>query len=317
MRKNSNRKPTCIIVSVLLVCGILSSFFGESEANNKTEVKQNKQVEERVSSPKVKKEEKVIKKTTLKTIPKYNGEPYIEINNNNPYFKKSDYTTKAFEHYSDLDELGRPGVAYANICKKLMPTEERQSIGMVKPVGWQTVKYDWVEGKYLYNRCHIIGFQLAGENANEKNLLTGTRSLNIKGNLPFENEVAEYVKRTGNHVLYRVTPIYKDDNLLCSGELMEGYSVEDNGQGVKFCIYAFNEEPGVIINHKTGDNKSDGTYASSVDETKKEDFILNTRSMVIHRPSCRSLPEPQNKKKVHSSIEILKDNGYRPCGNCM
>lgn len=179
---------------------------------------------------------------------------YKVINNNVPYFTDDEITTKVFEKYSPLDSLGRCGVAYANICKKLMPTEKRESISSVKPSGWVQNRYDFVDGESLYNRCHLIGFQLAGENANPKNLITGTRYLNVEGMLPFENMVADYVKETNNHVLYRVTPVFDGDNLVASGVEMEALSVEDRGEGVEFNVYCFNIQPGVTINYKTGEN---------------------------------------------------------------
>lgn len=180
---------------------------------------------------------------------------YVVINDNNPDFKEEDLTTKSFEKYSNLDKLGRCGVAYANIGKDTMPTEERESIGQIKPTGWHTARYDCVDGKYLYNRCHLIGYQLTAENANEKNLITGTRYMNVEGMLPFENQVAEYIKETGNHVLYRVTPIFKENNLVASGVQMEAKSVEDNGQGVLFNVYVYNNQPGIEINYLTGESK--------------------------------------------------------------
>lgn len=185
----------------------------------------------------------------------YDGQPYAKINQNIPFFTENEYTTESFENYSELDSLGRCGVAYANISKELMPTEERGEIGMIKPSGWHTVKYpEVIEDLFLYNRCHLIGYQLAGENANEKNLITGTRYLNVEGMLPFENEVASYVRRTGNHVLYRVTPVYEDDNLVAEGVLMEAYSVEDQGKGIEFCVFVYNVQPGIEIEHKTGES---------------------------------------------------------------
>lgn len=188
-------------------------------------------------------------------IPAFSGESYIILNNNEPNFLKEDYNTESFEKYSELDKLGRCGIAYANIGSDLMPTEERGSIGMIKPSGWHTVKYDNIDGKYLYNRCHLIGYQLTGENANPKNLITCTRFMNTKGMLQFENEVANYIKKTNNHVLYRVTPIYEDDNLLASGVVMEAYSVEDNGAGVKFNVFVYNIQNGIEIDYKTGESK--------------------------------------------------------------
>lgn len=188
-------------------------------------------------------------------IPSYTGQTYVELNGNMPYFTDTEKVTEAFENYSDLDSLGRCGQAYANICQELMPTEERESIGMIKPSGWQTVKYpDIIKDLYLYNRCHLIAFCLAGENANEKNLVTGTRYLNVTGMLPFETQVAEYVEGTGNHVLYRVTPIFVSDELVCRGVEMEALSVEDGGAGICFHIFAYNEQPGITIDYATGES---------------------------------------------------------------
>ena len=191
----------------------------------------------------------------LDEIPDYIGSPYVTINENIPYFSEEEYTLDAFEKYSDLDELGRCGVAYANICKEIMPTEKRGEIGSIKPSGWHTVKYnDLIDGNYLYNRCHLIGYQLAGENANEKNLITGTRYLNVTGMLPFENQVDDYVEQTNNHVLYRVTPVFEGDNLVASGVEMEAYSVEDDGEGICFNIFAYNVQPGIIIDYSNGES---------------------------------------------------------------
>ena len=196
---------------------------------------------------------------SLDAIPAYDGKAYVAVNNNEPFFTDSDMTTTAFESYSDLDSLGRCGVAYANICKEIMPTEKRGKIGMIKPSGWHTVKYDVIKDRYLYNRCHLIGYQLAGENANPKNLITGTRYLNVEGMLPFENLVADYVNNTGNHVLYRVTPMFSDSNLVANGVLIEAKSVEDNGGGILFNVYCYNVQPGVGINYENGDSWLDGT----------------------------------------------------------
>ena len=191
---------------------------------------------------------------TITDIPEYSGEAYIILNNNEPEFTIEDLTLESFEKYSNLDSLGRAGVAYANISKELMPTEERGSIGMIKPTGWHTVKYDNVDGKYLYNRCHLIGYQLTGENANEKNLITCTRYMNTVGMLEFENKVADYIKKTNNHVLYRVTPIYEGNNMLTDGVQMEALSVEDNGAGIKFNVFVYNVQDGININYQTGES---------------------------------------------------------------
>lgn len=222
------------------------------------------------------------KKITLSNLPEYSGAAYVELNDNVPTFTKSEITKKSFESYSDLDDEGRCGVAFANVCKETMPTEERGKIGMVKPSGWQTVKYDCVDGKYLYNRCHLIGFQLTGENANVKNLITGTRYMNVDGMLPFENEVADYVKETDNHVLYRVTPIFKGDNLLASGVQMEAYSVEDKGKGVSFNVFCYNVQPGIDIDYSNGDSRlSKGTIASiSLSYSKYTLSVGNSKTLV-------------------------------------
>ncbi len=191
----------------------------------------------------------------IEEIPSYSGNDFIIINNNKPFFEESDYTATSYENYSTLDDFGRCGVATANIGVDLMPIEERGSIGMVKPSGWHTIKYDIVEGKYLYNRCHLIGYQLTGENANVQNLITCTRQMNTKGMLNFENQVAEYIKKTNNHVLYRVTPIFGGENLVASGVEMEAHSVEDNGDGIEFHVFVYNVQEGIDIDYKTGESK--------------------------------------------------------------
>lgn len=188
-------------------------------------------------------------------IPPFSGTPYVEVNGNIPCFEETEHTTDSFETYSELDTLGRCGAAYANVGKDLMPTEERGAIGSVKPSGWHTVKYDCVDGNYLYNRCHLIGYQLTGENANEKNLITGTRYMNVEGMLPFENAVDDFVEATNHHVLYRVTPVYDGDDLVANGVLMEGWSVEDGGRGICFCVYVYNCQPGVEIDYATGESR--------------------------------------------------------------
>ena len=192
---------------------------------------------------------------SLDNIPTYSDKNYVVIDSNNPNFSESDFSTKSYEIYSPLDYLGRCGVAIANIGIDLMPTEERESIGMIKPSGWHTIKYDIIQDKYLYNRCHLIGFQLTGENANERNLITCTRQMNTKGMLEFENKVTNYIKKTKNHVLYRVTPIYEGDNLVASGVQMEALSVEDNGAGIKYNVFVYNVQDGIIINYKNGDSR--------------------------------------------------------------
>lgn len=285
-------------------------------------------------------------------VPAYSGEPYTAVNNNEPYFTSDDLTTEAFENYSELDALGRCGVAYANVCLETMPTEKRGSISEVKPTGWHSVKYDNVDGKSLYNRCHLIGYQLTAENANQQNLITGTRYLNVDGMLPFENMVADYVKETDNHVLYRVTPIFTGDNLVADGVLMEGYSVEDEGDGICFCVYAYNVQPGITIDYATGDSwlssekgnsdsssggnsavsqsaadKSGTQQAAVQTESVKEtsapvstgtEYILNTNTKKFHYPSCSSVKQMKasNKKEYTGSRDDLIAQGYDPCKKC-
>ena len=253
----------------------------------------------------------------LESIPEYTGDPYVVINENVPFFTESDFTEEAFETYSDLDELGRCGATFANVGKETMPTEERGQIGMIKPSGWQTVKYDCVDGKYLYNRCHLIGYQLSAENANEKNLITGTRYLNVSGMLPFENKVADYIKETGNHVLYRVTPIYQDKNLVASGVLMEAQSVEDDT--IRFCVYCYNVQPGIQIDYATGKSSlAAGSEEASKAPDQEATYILNENSKKIHTPDCPSIQDtkPKNRKEYHGSLQELLDDGYTGCKNC-
>lgn len=253
----------------------------------------------------------------LESIPEYTGDPYVVINENVPFFTESDFTEEAFETYSDLDELGRCGAAFANVGKETMPTEERGQIGMIKPSGWQTVKYDCVDGKYLYNRCHLIGYQLSAENANEKNLITGTRYLNVSGMLPFENMVADYIKNTGNHVLYRITPIYQDKNLVASGVLMEAQSVEDDT--IRFCVYCYNVQPGIQIDYATGKSSlAAGSEEASKAPDQEATYILNENSKKIHIPDCPSVQDtkPKNRKEYHGLLQELLDDGYTGCKNC-
>jgi len=274
----------------------------------------------------------------INSIPAYTGKAYVAINNNSPFFTPEQLVNKtSFETYSNLDSLGRCGVAFANIGFDLMPTASRGSIGSVKPSGWHTVKYDCVDGKYLYNRCHLIGFQLTAENANNKNLITGTRCLNIEGMLPFENMVADFVKETKNHVMYRITPIFTDSNLLASGVLMEGYSVEDAGKGIKFCVYAYNAQPGVTITYSNGESQGPAVAAqvptpaptpaltpapapapTPTPTPVTETYVLNTSTKKFHKPSCGSVNtiKESNKGTYTGSKDDLIKQGYSPCGNC-
>lgn len=256
-------------------------------------------------------------------IPEYTGSPYVVINNNNPFFTEGDFSKESFETYSDLDDLGRCGPAFSNIGTDLMPTEKRGNIGQVKPSGWHTVKYDFVDGKYLYNRCHLIGYQLTAENANKKNLITGTRSMNVDGMLPFENMVADYIKETKNHVLYRVTPIFIGDNLVASGVLMEAQSVEDEGEGILFNVFVYNVQPGVAIDYETGeswlaDSGTSETERKKADAVKENTYILNTNSHKFHDPSCSGVDKmkEENKETYTGSRDELIEQGYSPCGIC-
>lgn len=262
---------------------------------------------------------------TKDNIPEYSGNPYVVLCNNQPSFKEKEITIKVFENYSELDALGRCGVAYANICKELMPTQERGKIGMIKPTGWHTVKYNCVDGKYLYNRCHLIGFQLAGENANEKNLITGTRYMNVDGMLPFEDEIADYVKKTNHHVLYRVTPLYKGNNLLANGVELEAYSVEDKGDGVCFHVYVYNCQPGVWIDYATGESKLDENSSGTTKQKPKENvasekelFILNKNTKKFHRKDCSSVKDMKgrNKTEYTGKRDEVIAMGYEPCQRC-
>ena len=224
-------------------------------------------------------------------------------------------TSSSYEVYSPLDSLGRCGAASACVGLDLMPTEERGSIGQVKPSGWQTVKYDCVDGKYLYNRCHLIGFQLTGENANKQNLITGTRYMNVDGMLPFENMVADYVKETENHVLYRVTPMYTGDDLVAAGVLMEAKSVEDGGEGVCFNVYVYNCQPGVEIDYATGESWLEGGERPDDAGTS---YVLNTSSKKFHLSDCSGAAsmKEENRQEFTGSRESLLDQGYQPCGTC-
>ena len=270
---------------------------------------------------------------------KYKGEPYVVVNGNKTTFTKKELNLKnGYENYPELDHLGRCKTVIAKVGLDTMPTEDRKGIGMVKPTGWHTVRYDnLISDRYLYNRCHLIGFQLAGENANENNLITGTRYLNVEGMLPFEDQVADYVHETGNHVIYKVTPVYKGNNLVASGVKMSARSVEDKGRGLEFNVYCFNVQPGVVIDYRTGDSREAGTkagqnthYNSSSSSNKvnssagdkdykvKKKYVINTNTGKYHDPSCHSVESmsESNKKVMKTTKKELERQGYEPCGNC-
>lgn len=274
----------------------------------------------------------------LDQIPAFSDEPYVILTDNQPAFTQEDLEQEVFETYSPLDTLGRCTQAYANVGPELMPTEERGSISQVKPSGWQTATYDIVDGGYLYNRCHLIGFQLTGENANEENLITGTRYLNVEGMLPFENMVADYIQDTGNHVLYRVTPIFEGTNLVASGVELEAMSVEDQGEGIQFHVYCYNNQPGVTIDYATGNSRlADGSQGGSAsqqpdasqsqaqqpdangDDGQIQDYVINTSSGKFHLPDCSGVASmsPKNRQDYTGTYQSLLDQGYSPCGICL
>ncbi len=307
----------------------------QEEAVSTKEESQEKATEQKKDKKdkKDKKEKKSSKKQAsfdLSKVPSYSGVAYAVVNNNQPYFTKKEISKKAYEDYGKLDSLGRCTAAMACLGQETMPTEERGAIGSVKPTGWHTVKYQGVDGNYLYNRCHLIAFCLGAENANEKNLITGTRYMNVEGMLPFEEETAAYIDKTNNHVMYRVTPIFEGDNLLASGVLMEAYSVEDEGKGIEFCVYCYNVQPDVTIDYATGDSKGreftgsqisskdNKTTSDSTQDSSHVDYILNTNSKKFHKPACSSVKSmaKKNTKKYNGTRNKLIDQGYEPCGNC-
>ncbi len=254
---------------------------------------------------------------SISNVGEYESAAYITVNNNIPEFSEDDHTISSYEYYSPLDRYSRCGYAMACIDQDLMPTEERQSISHIKPTGWVNNPYDFVDGQYLYNRCHLIGFQLTGENDNERNLITGTRYMNTEGMLPFENLVADYIKETGNHVLYRVTPVFDGSNLVARGVQMEALSMEDDGTGVCFNVYCYNIQPGVEIDYSTGDNWIADTASESA-PSEMADFILNTNSKKFHSAECGQTQsiKVDNKQEFHGSRDELIRQGYLPAGCC-
>ncbi|MBR5534618.1 MAG: DNA/RNA non-specific endonuclease [Ruminiclostridium sp.] len=254
---------------------------------------------------------------SLDAIPAYSGDSYVAVNGNIPFFTEEELTTTAYEDYGELDYLNRCGEVSACVGLETMPTEERGSIGHVKPSGWQTAKYDCVDGKYLYNRCHLIGFQLTGENARAENLITGTRYLNVDGMLPFENMVADYVQETGNHVLYRVTPIFDGEDLVAQGVLMEAWSVEDEGDAICFNVFCYNVQPGVSIDYATGESWLNGEESPPSSESTTM-YVVNLSSEKFHEATCGSAEKlaEDNRLEYFGSREDLIAQGYDPCGSC-
>lgn len=259
-------------------------------------------------------------------IPAYSKDIYVTVNNNVPYFTQEEHITDSFENYSNLDTLGRCGVAYACLGKDLMPTTDRGSISEVKPSGWVQATYDIVDGKYLWNRSHLIGWQLAGENANEKNLITGARTFNQEGMKPFENMVADYIKETNNHVLYRVTPVFVGNELVARGVLMEAWSVEDLGDGICFCVFVYNVEPGIEIHYATGEShlagqNEEGTEGEENTQTpsgEPMDYVANKSSKKFHLPTCSTISKMSEKNRldITATREQMIADGYTPCGTC-
>ena len=329
-----------IISIVLCLSMVLTGCNSNTESENSSTISNVIATTETSKTSTVSQKTQTTTTTTSETTPKvfevpeYEGKDYIVVNNDNPYFTEADIKSSSFEDYSPLDSLGRCGVCVACIGKDIMPTEERGSIGMVKPSGWQLSKYDFVDGKYLYNRCHLIGYQLTGENANERNLITGTRYMNIGRMLDLENKTASYIHKTGNHVMYRVTPIFKDGELVARGVLMEALSVEDNGAGIKFCNYVYNVQPNVSINYADGTNSLISAPATTTTQTVKttaqatqntqssqsasREFILNKNTKKYHETWCSSIKDikEKNKGEYNGTEEELKSMGYSPCKKC-
>lgn len=255
---------------------------------------------------------------SLTDIPEFSGDPFVVLYDNQPAFTDEDITVNSYEYYSPLDRLGRCAYAMACIGEDLMPTQPRESISSVKPSGWVQAQYDWVDGQSLYNRCHLIGFQLTGENANELNLITGTRYCNVEGMLPFENMVADYVKETGNHVLYRVTPIFSEKELVARGIQLEGWSVEDSGEGICFNVYVYNVQHGVIIDYLTGNSYAEDAEQGETAAQENKEYILNTSSRKFHSADCHQGQEVKdtNKEMFSGEKEELIRQGYTPAKCC-
>ena len=279
-------KKTLIMIIGVLLC--LSGFMGCSSTYDPSTDSKGQSVEDSNSNNILLTNPNTNDDISISNIPEYSGEDYIILNNNIPNFSDSDLTTTSFEEYSPLDSLGRCGVAFANIGTDIMPTEKRESISSVKPSGWQSVKYDIVEGKYLYNRSHLIGYQLTAENANDRNLITGTRYFNATLMLPYENMVADYIKETNNHVLYRVTPVFEGNNLVATGVQMEAKSVEDNGEGIEFNVFVYNVQPGITIDYATGNSALSDEEINSTDSSNTSSASNNNSISSSNKPSSNN-----------------------------
>lgn len=310
-------KKLTLTASILVLAGLLGVGIWGSQHRENAESEQTVLEQTMIEKTEVQESQP---QETEQEIPAYEGNPYTVVQDNQPSFNQADLQRDVFEAYSELDALGRCGVAFAMIGTELMPDAEREEIGAIRPSGWHTVKYnDLIEGNYLYNRCHLIAYQLAGENANEKNLITGTRYLNVQGMEPFEQQVGDYVKRTQNHVLYRVTPVFTNENLVADGVLMEAMSVEDAGAGICFNVFVHNVQPGVLIDYQTGESQLDPTYEKTDEvDFSNADYILNTRSMKFHKPECDSVKEmsQRNKQAFEGTREEAVECGYEPCMRC-
>lgn len=300
MKKRWGRPFLCLMISICIIFagGCAAAETGQGNQEWKSQVYEELQETDKNVTP-----------DSAEEVPQYKGDPYIVIDENEPGFTEEEITDQSFESYSELDSLGRCGQATASVGKDIMPTQKREGIGQVKPSGWHTVKYDNVDGKYLYNRCHLLGYQLTAENANEKNLITGTRYMNVEGMLPFENIVADYVKETGNHVMYRVTPIFEGENLVAKGVEMEARSVEDQGESISFHVFVYNVQPNIEIDYATGESREEKA------DTRKESMEIrgNTRSRIYHCPGQAAYEEMADSKylKIFHSEAEAKDAGYR------
>lgn len=302
----SNRKTNLFkLFSLLLIAVLLSSCLYTAYVENDYSAPDSPKTEQ----------SQVNYAYDLTDLPEFSGQPFVVINNNQPVFSEKELTTVAYERYASLDSLGRCGVTVASVGKELMPVTERGNISGVYPSGWEQAYYSFVDGEYLYNRCHLIGWQLTGEDANPKNLVTGTRYLNVQGMLPFENMVADYIKETGNHVAYRVTPVFTGNELVCRGVLMEAYSIEDEGEGICFNVYCYNVQPGVEIDYSTGESRL--APKTETDETE-QNYVLNTNSKKVHLPTCSSVSSisDKNKKDYFGLLSDLLNGGYTKCGAC-
>lgn len=360
--RRKQRNATFILIAMMFVSFVACLFGSRSESQDRDSQAAYTEIVEDISPGEETEDDKttdsaqiettneekteVAEQFDISTVPAYSGKAYATINNNVPFFTEADLQKAAnsYESYSDLDSLGRCGVCAASVGTDIMPTEERGNIGQVKPTGWQTVKYNGiVDGNYLYNRCHLIGYELTGENANEKNLITGTRYMNVDGMLPFENMVADYVKSTGAHVLYRVTPIFEGDNLVASGVTIEAESVEDNGAGLLFNVYVYNVQPGVSIDYASGKSELDGTVSAVAEEPSMKaenteqvqqteqavaetpqpvaegtSYVLNTNTKKFHHTWCSSVNEmkAKNREDFTGSRNDLIARGFVPCKRC-